>query len=62
MDYILYLRASTLRQGQSGLEGQRLIAHPFLQPGDRIVSEYIFTLPLVFRDCTPAITRAISRG
>jgi len=43
MDYILYLRASTLRQGQSGLglEGQRLIAHRFLQPGDRIVSEYI---------------------
>lgn len=43
MDYIIYLRASTLRQGQSGLglEGQRLIAHRFLQPGDRIVSEYI---------------------
>ena len=43
MDYILYLRASTARQGQSGLglEGQRLIAHRFLQPGDRIVSEYI---------------------
>ncbi|MFD2788034.1 MULTISPECIES: recombinase family protein [Hymenobacter] len=43
MDYVLYLRASTLRQGQSGLglEGQRLIAHRFLQPGDRILSEYI---------------------
>lgn len=43
MDYILYLRASTLRQGQSGLglEGQRLIAHRFLQPADRIVAEYI---------------------
>jgi DNA invertase Pin-like site-specific DNA recombinase len=43
MDYVLYLRASTLRQGQSGLglEGQRLIAHRFLQEGDRIVSEYI---------------------
>ena len=43
MDYILYLRASTLRQGQSGLglEGQRLIAQRFLQPDDRILSEYI---------------------
>lgn len=43
MDYILYLRASTLRQGQSGLglEGQRLIAHRFLQAGDQIISEYI---------------------
>ncbi|WP_022826292.1 recombinase family protein [Hymenobacter norwichensis] len=43
MDYVLYLRASTLRQGVSGLglEGQRMIAHRFLQDGDRIVAEYI---------------------
>ena len=43
MDYVLYLRVSTPRQGLSGLglEGQRLIAHRFLQPGDRILAEYI---------------------
>lgn len=43
MDYVLYLRASTLRQGQSGLglEGQRLIAHRFLQAGDGILAEYV---------------------
>ena len=43
MDYILYLRVSTARQGQSGLgvEGQRIIAQNFLRPDDRILAEYI---------------------
>ena len=43
MDYVLYLRVSTTRQGQSGLgvEGQRIIATNFLRADDRIVAEYI---------------------
>ncbi|MDQ2769318.1 MAG: recombinase family protein [Bacteroidota bacterium] len=60
MDYILYLRASTLRQGQSGLglEGQRLIAHHFLQPSDRILSEYI-EVESGRKNNRPAMARAI---
>lgn len=43
MEYVLYLRVSTTRQGVSGLglEGQRIIAHNFLRADDRIAAEYI---------------------
>jgi DNA invertase Pin-like site-specific DNA recombinase len=60
MDYVLYLRASTQRQGQSGLglEGQRLIAHHFIQPGDRILAEFV-EIESGRKNNRPEMTRAI---
>ena len=63
MDYILYLRASTQRQGQSGLglEGQRLIAHRFIQSDDRILSEYI-EVESGRKNDRPEMARAIAQA